>query len=206
MKKGLIALAIVAALTLIPIMTKAEINKGSKTRKRLIINGVSYATNYPFLPIVPNEWTFITKAEAARAVKKLPFSDTIKRSTFAIIHAEAAQDRVTGRYKGLNSNYGGVQTDSGVWGTPNFDAQTARIDSGGVPRMFAVFTSFKDFAEFVGNRLKAKGFEAATTPDAWTDLYIRTWWAPPVSLRTPQNIANKRAIYNTAMRIYSASK
>ena len=187
-------------------MTKAEINKGSRTRKRLLINGVNYATNYPFLPIVPNEWTFITKAEAARAIKSLPYSDTIKKSTFAIIHAEAAQDRVTGRYKGLNSNYGGVQTDSGLWGTPNFDAQTPRIDSGGVPRMFAVFSTFNEFAQFVANRLKAKGFEAATTPQAWTNLYVNQWWAPPQSMRTARNLANKQAIYNTAMRIYNASR
>ena len=201
--KPIYAALLVAALILVPIMTKAEINKGSKTRRRLIINGVQYATNYPFLPIVPNEWTFISKAEAARAVKLLPHSDTIKRSTFAIIHAEAGQDRVTGKYKGLNSNYGGVQTDSGLWGTPNFDGQTARIDSGGVPRMFAAFTSFTNFAEFVANRLKAKGFEAAKTPQIWTKLYIKDWWGVQ---ETPSRIANKQAIYNTAMRIYNASK
>ena len=201
--KKLAAVLLIAAFILLPMSSKAELNRGSRSRKRLIIGGVEFFTNYWYLPIVPNEWTFISKADAIKAVKQLPHSDTIKKSTFAIIQAEAAQDRVSGKYKGLNNNYGGVQTDSGVWGTPNFDAQTARIDSGGVPRMFAVFNTFKDFAEFVANRLKNKGFEAATSPESWTNLYITKWWG---GANTAANQAAKKAIYNTAMRLYNASR
>ena len=192
--------------------------------KSLIINGSPYKTNYPNLPIVSASNTYILISDASKAIKNLPFTDNIKRSIFALMWEEAAKDP-TGKYwKGINNNYGGVQTDSGQWHSPNFNGQTAKQDSTGAFRMFATFDTFSSFAQFLGMRVQEKGFGDATNATQWAIVYISKWWSPvsdsllssflngsyiapnsgpngtPIS--GPAAIAAKSAIYNSAMNRY----
>lgn len=177
----------------------AMINTGSRTRKSIVVGGKTYYSNYPFLPIVDNEWTEISIADTIRAIKSQNLPLNLSKAVFALILSESARNRTTGSFRGLNNNYAGVQTDSGVWGFSNFEAQTAKVDSGGDPRMFAVFADFQAFIEFLSNRAQFKGFGAAATASAWADTYIRKWWG-----RTPTatTLKAKGNIYATAIRLW----
>ena len=177
----------------------AMINTGSRTRRSIVVSGKTYYSNYPFLPIVDNEWTEISIADTIRAIKSQNLPLNLQKAVFALILSEAARNRTTGNFKGINNNYAGVQTDSGVWGFSNFEAQTAKVDSGGDPRMFAVFADFQSFIEFLANRAKSKGFGEATNASAWANVYIRKWWGRTPTATTLQAKGN---IYATAIRLW----
>ena len=179
----------------------AEMRKGSAQRLTVNVDGVVYRTNYARLPIVPNVWTTISRADTIRQIRALGLPDAVGINIYALIVAEAA--KVADGFKGLNNNYAGVQTDSGVWGYNNFTGQTARIDSGNVPRMFATFDNFQGFIEFIENRLKAKGFDAVTDAAEWAKRYVSNWWGVP---QTPQNIRDKAAIYTSAAAAWRAAR
>lgn len=178
----------------------AMINTGSRTRKSIKVGANTYFTNYPFLPVIDNEWTEISIPDSIRAIKAQNMPENLAKSVFALILSEAAKSKKTGNFVGIGNNYAGVQTDSGVWGFANFDAQTAKIDSGGDPRMFAVFADFQSFIEFLMNRAEAKGFGNASGANEWADTYIRKWWG-----RTPtaSTLKAKAAIYNTAIKFWA---
>jgi hypothetical protein len=177
----------------------AMINVGSRTRKAINVGGTTYFTNYSLLPIVPNEWTQISISDTIKAIKAQNLPESFGKAVFALILSEAAKIKGKAIFRGLNNNYAGVQTDSGVWGFANFEAQTARIDSGGDARMFAVFADFQDFMEFLINRAKAKGFDKAATDVAWADTYIRKWWG---RTPTPSTLRSKASIYRTAINYW----
>jgi len=177
----------------------AMINTGSRTRKSIVKGSITYFTNYPLLPIVENEWTEISVKDTIRAIKSLNLPENQSRALFALILSEAARNRKTGSFRGLNNNYAGVQTDSGVWGYSNFEAQTPKIDSGGDPRMFAVFTDFQAFIEFLSNRAQSKGIANAADANAWADVYIRKWWGRTPTATTLKAKAN---IYTTAVKLW----
>jgi hypothetical protein len=177
----------------------AMINTGSRTRRAIKIGSTTYYTNYPLLPIVDNEWTRISIPDTIRAIKGQNLPENLAKSVFAVILSEAARDRTTGNFKGINNNYAGVQTDSGVWGFANFSGQTAKIDSGGDARMFAQFDDFQSFIEFLANRLAAKGFGNAANAQQWADTYIRKWWG---RTPTPALLRSKGNIYATAIKFW----
>ncbi len=200
----IIALAIVGLILIsnkVSAASLAKINVGSRTRRLIVVNNLNYSTNYPLLPVVANEWTTISIRDTVNAIKAKQYGKNLSLAIFALIIAEAAKDRATGNLKGLNNNYAGVQTDSGVWGYSNFIAQTAKIDSGGKPRMFAAFDSFADFLDFLESRTIAKGFDQATNADTWARIYIPKWIGISV---TANLLKAKSNIYKTAERLYSA--
>jgi hypothetical protein len=175
------------------------INTGSRSRKSLLVNGVTYYTNYPFLPIIDNQWTEISVKDTIRAIKAQNLPINLAKSVFALIVSESGKSRTTGNFRALGNNYAGVQTDAGVWGWSNFEAQTAKIDSGGDARMFAVFADIQSFIEFLANRAEAKGFQNATNAQNWADTYIRKWWGRSPNAAT---LKAKGNIYATAIRLW----
>ena len=202
-KNYIIVLAIVGLIILTSKVSAAElkkINVASRTKKIVKVGNVSYATNYPLLPVIANEWSTISIADSIRAIKAKNLDPTLSRSIFSVILAEAAKSKDRKSFVGLNNNYAGVQTDSGIWGSSNFEAQTAKIDSGGNPRMFAVFTDFGTFLDFLADRLTYKGFSKTATADTWATNYIRNWWG---ITPTPALIKSKGAIFTSAINAYN---
>jgi hypothetical protein len=199
----IIALAILGIILISSRVSAAElkrINTGSKLKRIVKVGDVNYFTNYPFLPVIENNFTTITIADTIRAIKAKNLDGNLSRSMFAVILAEAAKTSDRKSFKGINNNYAGVQTDSGLWGNSNFEAQTAKIDSGGVPRMFAVFTDFNSFLDFLADRLAYKGFSRTATADTWANNYIRNWWGVTP---TPNLIKSKGAIFTSAIAAYN---
>lgn len=179
----------------------AEMRKGQRTQISLTINGNLYKTNYPKLPVIPIDWTYISIKDMAKAVKSKNFAPNMGLNVFALIYQEAAKpDKNT--FKGVNNNYAGVQTDSGVWGYNNFIAQAGIKDSGSKYRMFAVFADLNDFIDFIHNRLLAKGFGSIDTADAFAPKYLTSWVGITA---TPSNVASKKAIYLTAKRVWDTT-
>ena len=202
-QKYIVALVVFALLLKNLKVSAAEVKKlnvGSRVKKIVKVGNVSYSTNYPFLPIIENEWTKISIADTIRAIKAKNFNSTLSRSLFAVILAEAAKSKDKKSFVGLNNNYAGIQTDSGIWMNSNFEAQTAKIDSGGKPRMFAVFTDFETFLDFLADRLTYKGFNKTNTADSWANNYIIKWLGvtPTTSL-----MKSKSAIFTSAINAYN---
>ena len=199
----IVALAVLALVLIGTKVSAAElkrINAGSRVKRIVKVGNVNYSTNYPYLPVIENNWTTITIADTIRAIKAKNLDGNLSRSMFAVILAEAAKTKDRKSFRGLNNNYAGVQTDSGVWSNSNFEAQTAKIDSGGNPRMFAVFTDFDSFLDFLADRLAYKGFARTATADTWATNYIRNWWG---ITPTPALIKSKGAIYTSAINAYN---
>ena len=179
----------------------SKINVGSRTRTRINIDNKDFFTNYPLLPVVANEWTKIPVADLIKKLKSSGFDPAVAKSIYGIILNEAARDKSKKNFIGINNNYSGVQTDSGVWGYANFVGQTAKVDSGGYNRMFAVFDDLDSFLAFMESRVIAKGLDKAATPTEWSRLYLTNWVG-----KTPTSalIANKEAIYKSALKQYSS--
>lgn len=174
--------------------------QGQRKQVKLVIDGNNYVTNYPNLPVIPIEWTYNTFADTIKTIRSKGFAPNMQKNIFAFIYAEAAKTADRKSFKGVNNNYAGVQTDSGVWGYNNFIAQAGIKDSGGRFRMFAVFSDFNEFIDFVHNRLIAKGFGSIDTADAWSPKYLTSWVGVPA---TSTAVASKKAIYNTAISIFN---
>jgi hypothetical protein len=162
-------------------------------------------TCYPKLDMwtssVPRDTVRVEDA-ARYFYKKYP---SIGLQTFAIMIAESrrSDDRKSFISAGGN-NYGGVQTDCGIWGYSNFIAQFCRIDNVKRHRMFAAFKTPQDFMDFLANRLIAKGFNNATS-DQWTTLYINKWWSPKEKasyVAGTSKYQEKLSIFNSAANIF----
>lgn len=162
-------------------------------------------TSYPNLPIFETVQTEVFSIKDAAAYLKNNHPDVAK-AVFAVIYAEAAKSGADNFRSAGGNNFGGVQTDSGVWGFGSFAGQFCRRDSGGVLRMFAAFSTPQAFLDFMANRIKAKGFSSNQTGDEWTAKYIGTWWSPvdkaSYTKGTP-TFNSKLAIYKTAERFYN---
>ena len=162
-------------------------------------------TSYPNLPIFETVQTEVFSIKDAAAYLKTSHPDVAK-AVFAVIYAEAAKSGADNFRSAGGNNFGGVQTDSGVWGFGTFAGQFCRRDSGGVLRMFAAFTTPQAFLDFMANRIKAKGFSSNQTGDEWTAKYINTWWSPVDKASYTKGTTtfnSKLAIYKTAERFYN---
>ena len=162
-------------------------------------------TSYPNLAIFENVQVEVFSIRDAAAYLKTNHPDVAK-AVFAIIYAEAAKSGADNFRSAGGNNFGGVQTDSGVWGFGTFAGQFCRRDSGGVLRMFAAFSTPQAFLDFMANRIKAKGFTSNQTGDDWTTKYINTWWSPVDKASYTKGTAtfnSKLAIYKTAERFYN---
>ena len=145
-------------------------------------------TSYPSLPILTTvQYELLSFSDAASYLKKN--HPDIGLAVYALLTAEAGKSGSNFRSAG-GYNYGGVQTDAGVWGYGNFVGQFCRRDSGGVLRMFAAFSNNNAFLDFLANRVKSKGF--TTNPDQWTTTYINEWWSP-----------NEKASYTKGTGVYN---
>ena len=127
------------------------------------------------------------------------------KAIFAVIIAESRKDNVAQEFISAGEyNYAGVQTDSGRWGSSNkfIIGQYSKIDSGNVRRSFAMFGSNDKFLDFMINKLgpSDRDFDGSNS-NIWTNQYVYKWWSP--ANPTPQDIANKKSIYNSAMNIYN---
>lgn len=179
----------------------SKINVGSRTKTKIAVDNKDFFTNYPLLPLVSNQWTKIPVTDLIKKLKTSGFDPNVSKSIYGIILNEAARDKSKKNFIGINNNYSGVQTDSGVWGYANFVGQTARVDSGGFNRMFAVFEDLESFLTFMESRIIAKGLDKAATPTEWSRLYLTNWVG---KTPTSELIANKAAIYRTALKQFSA--
>lgn len=121
-------------------------------------------TFYPGLPILTTVQTNIFSIKDAASYLKQHYPQ-VGKAVFAIILAEAGKAGVNSISSAGANNFGGVQTDSGVWGFSNFSGQFCRRDSSGVLRMFAAFNSPQAFLDFMVSRVQAKGFSSSQTPD-----------------------------------------
>jgi hypothetical protein len=162
-------------------------------------------TSYPNLTIFETVQVEVFSIRDAAAYLKTNHPDVAK-AVFAIIYAEAAKSGADNFRSAGGNNFGGVQTDSGVWGFGNFAGQFCRRDSSGVLRMFAAFSTPQAFLDFMANRIKAKGFASSQTGDQWTDKYINAWWSPVDKASYTKGTAtfnSKLAIYKTAEKFYN---
>lgn len=178
--------------------TDTGVSSGTGT----VLTASGCRTSYPQLPIIPTVQVETYSIEAAAKYLKSKYPD-IGKAAFAIIVAEAAKAGDNFRSAGGN-NFGGIQTDSGVWGFGTFNGQFCRRDNSGRLRMFASFPSPESFLDFLVDRLKAKGF-ANTTGVQWTKLYIDRWWSPAEKARYTEGTAifkAKLSIFNSAAKRY----
>jgi hypothetical protein len=164
--------------------------------------GNGFYTNYPNLPVLPSQATYISVKEAASYIKSLSVDDAVKRSIFAIMWAEARREQLQGGsfFKGINHNYSGTQTDSGKWPNPQYwNGQTPKVDIGNASRMFACFDSFVKFAQFMSERISAKGFGTVKNSVDFANIYITKWWSRTIN---DKNLKEKSDIYDSAMKRY----
>jgi hypothetical protein len=162
-------------------------------------------TSYPNLTIFPTVQVEVFSIRDTAAYLKTNHPDVAK-AVFAIIYAEAAKSGADNFRSAGGNNFGGVQTDSGVWGFGTFAGQFCRRDSSGVLRMFAAFSTPQAFLDFMANRIRAKGFSSNQTGDQWTANYIERWWSPVDKAsftRGTTTFNSKLAIYKTAERFYN---
>lgn len=162
-------------------------------------------TSYPNLTIIPTIQTEFLSIRDAAAYLKTNHPD-VGKAVFAIITAEAARSGADNFRSAGGNNFGGVQTDSGVWGFGSFTGQFCRRDSAGILRMFAAFPTPQAFLDFTASRIRAKGFSSAQTGDEWTAKYIDKWWSPNEKASYVKGTAtynSKLAIYKTAERLYN---
>jgi len=159
-------------------------------------------TAYPNLTIKETVQVETYPIAKAATYLKTKYPD-VGKATFAVMIAEARTAGDNFRSAGGN-NFGGVQTDAGVWGFGNFDGQFCRRDSTGQLRMFASFPTPEAFLDFLANRVKAKGF-TSTSGDVWTSVYIDRWWSPREKasyVKGSTVFNNKLSIFNRASRLY----
>lgn len=154
-------------------------------------------TVYPNLEIKDTVQVETYPISKAAAYLKANHPD-VGRAAFAVMLAEASTAGDNFRSAGGN-NFGGVQTDAGVWGFGNFNGQFCRRDSGGQLRMFASFTTPEAFLDFLANRLKAKGFSSTSGAENWTTKYINNWWSPVEKF----SYVKGSTVFNTKLSIFN---
>ena len=166
----------------------------------------NYKTAYPELPFTdPPPPSDLLPYEKAVKYLKSKYGNDLGKAVFAILFAESAKSGNAFRSPG-GHNYAGVQTDNARWGAPGIVGQYSRIDSGGVQRSFAIFSSDESFLDFMASRVKAKKF-SGTNGDVWTTTYINSWWSPKEKkqyVKGTQKYDNKLAIYNTASNKFNS--
>lgn len=161
-------------------------------------------TSYPNLPIITTTQVEFLGASEAISYLKRNYPD-VGLAVYALLTAEAAKSGDSFRSAGGN-NFGGVQTDSGVWGFGTFTGQFCRRDSSNTFRMFAAFSTPYAFLDFIANRLKSKGF--TNDPNQWTITYINKWWSPEAKASYTKGTPvynEKLAIFKTAEAKYNRS-
>jgi hypothetical protein len=159
-------------------------------------------TSYPDLAIKETVQVEFYPISKAAAYLKANYPD-VGKAAFAVMIAEARTAGDNFRSAGGN-NFGGVQTDAGVWGFGNFNGQFCRRDSGGQLRMFASFTSPEAFLDFLANRIRSKKI-SSTDGNLWTAGYIDRWWSPAGKASFVSGTAvfnSKLSIFNRASRLY----
>ena len=166
-------------------------NDGCKTSYR----------EFPFSPTPPS--TTLSFDTAIRYLKS-KYSDSVAKSVFAIMFAEASKQGNAFVSAG-GHNYGGVQTDSGRWSAPGIIGQFCRKDSNGNNRAFAIFANDNSFLDFMASRVTSKGI-SGNNGDVWTQTYIDKWWSPPAKATYVKGTPiynNKLAIYSSALKRYN---
>jgi hypothetical protein len=166
-------------------------------------------SKYPELPVVVPKTTYISLEKTVHLLLENAKSECLARAVFAIMYAEASRtnDRFNFRSAG-NSNYSGVQTDSGRWGFSNFNGRYRRIDSGNVNREFASFKNDSDFLIFMLNRIEKKGLDGCNA-DKWTAKYISSWWSPKEKAQYTKGTAkynSKKSIFLSAIKRFEQFK
>lgn len=141
--------------------------------------------------------------DAVNYLKK-KYNDNLGKAVFAVLFAEARREGNAFVSAG-GFNYAGVQTDSGRWSAPGIIGQYCRVDSGGVKRAFAIFSSNESFLDFMANRISAKGLSGVNA-DIWTQNYINKWWSPAAKASYTKGTPtynSKVAIFNSALKRYN---
>jgi len=177
----------------------------NQTQGNGIVTSTNCKTSYPNLPILTSVQSTTYPINSAAQYLKQKYPSTGK-AVFAVIVAEAAKAGRDNFISAGGNNFGGVQTDSGVWGFGNFEGQFCRRDSSNTFRMFAAFATPEAFLDFIANRLQAKGFNSNLTPDQWTELYINKWWSPVEKASYTKGTStfnSKLSIYNSAVNLYN---
>ena len=166
----------------------------------------NYKTAYPELPFTePPPPSDLLPYEKAIKYLKSKYGNDLGKAVFAVLFAEAAKSGNAFRSAG-GHNYAGVQTDNARWGAKGIVGQYSRIDSGGVRRSFAIFSSDESFLDFMASRIKAKGF-SGINGDVWTTTYINSWWSPKEKkqyVKGTQKYSSKLAIFNTASNKFNS--
>jgi len=95
-------------------------------------------------------------------------------------------------FKGFNWNLGGFDITAGGW---SFDASIHDgyvVAKEGGTGLFKAFVSFKDFDSFISQKVssfKRKGFESATTADAFGKLWYQKWNGYGARVLKPSNVS-----------------
>jgi hypothetical protein len=159
-------------------------------------------TKYKELPVLAEfSKTLLSYKDTKKTLVDLFGNTPLAKNIFIVMAAEASKENGQFRSAG-HYNYAGVQTDSGRWGggvDKYFNGQFCRKDAVKY-RMFAAFKDNADFLRFMGDRLTAKGFNTASTGDAWVTTYINKWWSPAAKneyTKGTEKYNQKLSIYNT---------
>ena len=141
--------------------------------------------------------------DAANYLRK-KHGDDLGKAVFAVLYAEARKSGNAFVSAG-GFNYAGVQTDNTKWKAPGIIGQYCRVDSGGVKRAFAIFSSNESFLDFMASRVRAKGLSGINA-DIWTQNYINKWWSPASKAQYTKGTPTyngKLAIFKSALKRYN---
>ena len=109
-----------------------------------------------------------------------------------LAQAILATVQIEQNFKGFNWNLGGFDISAGGW---KFDASIHDgyvVAKEGGTGLFKAFISFKDFDSFISQKVasfKRKGFESATTAEAFGKLWYEKWNGYGARVLKPSNIS-----------------
>ena len=109
-----------------------------------------------------------------------------------LAQAILATVQIEQNFKGFNWNLGGFDITAGGW---KFDASIHDgyvVAKEGGTGLFKAFISFKDFDSFISQKVasfKRKGFESATTAEAFGKLWYEKWNGYGARVLKPSNIS-----------------
>ena len=111
---------------------------------------------YPELPEVKFIPTQVDPIAVRNYINAMDIPLELKLSSYTIFAIESGHGQ-----KGVNNNYGGIQTDGGRWGQPMDSfiiATTVAVENlRKIQRRFAVFASWQNYVTALVQRLKSRG-------------------------------------------------
>lgn len=168
---------------------------------------------YPTKPMLPYKPTKVAMSTAVACIQSLDMPVEVKRSTYIVFRNESANGM-----KGINNNYGGIQTDSGKWPDKYDDliiGNVQKVENGtGNVRLFAAFDNVATFMFMLADRLKDRGIYVGgdtyhvvkahvDTPEELAVIYKREWvTGDATAVPSAQEKLNFMSMYRQAAKLF----